>query len=79
MYTSTPTHTYTHAHLFQGTALNSRKGAGDAAQWLGLYTALTEESQVWFPVPTLGSSLPPVTPAEGNLLLSSWPDMFTHI
>lgn len=36
------------------------------AQWLRMHAALTEEFQVRFPVPMLGSSLPPVTLAEGN-------------
>lgn len=41
------------------------------ARGLRLYTALLEESQAGFPAPMLGSSLPPVTPAEVNLLPSS--------
>lgn len=67
----TYTHPLQYAHTQHTHHWIPEKEAGDVAQRLRMYTALTEESQAQFPAFTLGNSLPPVTLPERNPLLSS--------
>lgn len=74
----TYTHPLQHAHPQCTQHWIPEKEAGDVAQWLRMYTALTEESQVQFPPPTLGNSLSPATLPERNPFLSSWLWGYVH-
>lgn len=67
----TYTHPLQHAHTQCTQHWIPEKEAGDVAQWLRMYTALTEESQVQFPPSTLGNSLSPAALPERNPFLSS--------